>query len=172
MKHIKIFEDFSDMGMGMGMGMGSDELHKVEVIGNYEGITRDGKKMGSISFIVPNALVTYHEDPATENEIVGMDIIGENSASRLQEEVWQVDQNGSSLGNATEEDPIEYFTSLSPDEFKELLESVEPSVYDPGVYNDLDMDMLGDGIEGYDTNFVRTTKSGNCYKREVILDIV
>ena len=45
-------------------------------------------------------------------------------------------------------------------------------MYDPGVYNDLDMDMLGDGIEGYDTNFVRTTKRGNCYKREVILDIV
>jgi hypothetical protein len=170
MKHIKIFEDFS--GMGMGAGMGSGELHKVEVIGNFEGITDDGEKMGSISFIVPNALVIYHNDPAMDDEIEGAEEIGKNSASRLQEEVWQVDQNGSSLGNATEEDPLEYFTRLSPDEFVELLESVEPSVYDPGVYNDLDMDMLGDGIEGYDPNFVRTTKSGNYYKREVMLDIV
>jgi hypothetical protein len=184
MKHIKIFEDlFSGWddhkaGMGQRPGFsGATNAHKVEIIGDYDGITKDGNNLGDATFIVPNVIVKYYKNSLTDEELEEItegshDVINGDHDDYLQEMIWQCDQNGSALGNATDEDPIILATNLSPDEFKKLLESVEPSIYSPEVYNELDMDMIDGGAEGFHPNFVRTTSSGNCYRRNVTLVIV
>jgi len=179
MKHIKIFETFvGDNGEWLsGFNGSAHNTHKVEIVGDYEGITADGKNDGTGTFIVPNAIIKYYKNPLTDEELEEItknshDVVNGDHDDYLQESIWQCDQNGSALGNATDENPIVLATNLSPEKFKKLLESLEPSVYSPEVYNELDMDMIEGGTEGFDTNFVRTTESGNCYKRKVTLVIV
>ena len=176
MKHIKIFEDFS--------GMGSDQqdrgIHRVDILPDWNGIMADGTDGGHHTFTVPNAIIKYHKTPATEEEIEEITDDGYNPmidedgdySDYLREAVWTCDQNGSVLANSTDANPIVFVTSLSPEEFKELLEEVEPSAFDPEVYGELDKEQIEDRTGEYHPDFVRNTERGRCHKRTVTVDIV